>query len=449
MGLIYKSVKLFQCSGHFKCPSHYCIPYDYICDGKWDCPNGEDEVQCKSFSCPKLFKCKNETKCLSLTKVCNKISDCIKGEDEKSCGLTFQNVDECPTKCTCITFSAVCSSFSNGWLSVNWTYLFHFKCFSCALIFSNTAKIVFEKLLIFNLKNGSILQTCNSCLRNVNFPILEVLDVSENVLTFMANIVLLPFKSIRQLHIQKNAIYGIQDNSFYAMANLKYIDLSLNKISLFTSKTFNGLKSIIILNLSYNNIISIDQKTFNNMQNYVVVSDMGRICCLSGIWANCKVQIDTLSNCDDLIPNVIFGALTWVIAILIIVMNLISLYVHLQKSSPKAFIVIVLSIVDLFYGMYLIMIKSVDTYYKDLHIEFSYIWKNSFMCRLLAFISLYSWLCSPILLLVIMTARFSIIRWPMTSYFMKIVAVKQFVAIFVIIVFISYLLTFLLLYCPQ
>ena len=36
--------KLFQCNAMFKCPSSYCLPWKYVCDGKWDCPEGNDET---------------------------------------------------------------------------------------------------------------------------------------------------------------------------------------------------------------------------------------------------------------------------------------------------------------------------------------------------------------------------------------------------------------------
>ena len=35
--------KTFECNKKFKFPGYYCIPFAYICDGKWDCPNGVDE----------------------------------------------------------------------------------------------------------------------------------------------------------------------------------------------------------------------------------------------------------------------------------------------------------------------------------------------------------------------------------------------------------------------
>ena len=28
----------------FKCLNNYCISWSYVCDGKWDCQRGEDEL---------------------------------------------------------------------------------------------------------------------------------------------------------------------------------------------------------------------------------------------------------------------------------------------------------------------------------------------------------------------------------------------------------------------
>ena len=35
----------FECNMMFKCSNAYCIPWSYVCNGKWDCPEGYDEVQ--------------------------------------------------------------------------------------------------------------------------------------------------------------------------------------------------------------------------------------------------------------------------------------------------------------------------------------------------------------------------------------------------------------------
>ena len=35
----------FQCNQRYKCSGYYCIPHAYICYGKWDCLQGEDESE--------------------------------------------------------------------------------------------------------------------------------------------------------------------------------------------------------------------------------------------------------------------------------------------------------------------------------------------------------------------------------------------------------------------
>ena len=53
--------RLIQCNMKFKCPRYYCIPWSYVCDGKWDCPGGNDELKelkCGTDgNCSSMFKC--------------------------------------------------------------------------------------------------------------------------------------------------------------------------------------------------------------------------------------------------------------------------------------------------------------------------------------------------------------------------------------------------------
>ena len=50
---------LVDCSHHmcsdiyFKCPGFYCLPWRFVCNNKWDCPGGVDEVACEQTSFPR------------------------------------------------------------------------------------------------------------------------------------------------------------------------------------------------------------------------------------------------------------------------------------------------------------------------------------------------------------------------------------------------------------
>ena len=83
---------LIQCNMKFKCPGFYCIPWSYVCDGKWDCPGGYDEVRdlrCGiSRNCKNMFKCSNSQKCIHVGDICNGLQDCHRGDDEYMCSLT-------------------------------------------------------------------------------------------------------------------------------------------------------------------------------------------------------------------------------------------------------------------------------------------------------------------------------------------------------------------------
>ena len=78
--------RLIQCNMKFKCPDFYCIPWSYVCDGKWDCPGGYDEVkELKSGinrDCINMFKCMNSQKCIHVGDFCNGLKDCSAEDGE-------------------------------------------------------------------------------------------------------------------------------------------------------------------------------------------------------------------------------------------------------------------------------------------------------------------------------------------------------------------------------
>ena len=101
--------KLIQCNMKFKCSEFYCKPWSYVCDGKWDCPGGYDEVKelkCGvNRNCNNMFKCTNSQQCIHVGDVCNGLKDCNAGDDEYMCSL---NGFLCPSSCVCIALGIRC-----------------------------------------------------------------------------------------------------------------------------------------------------------------------------------------------------------------------------------------------------------------------------------------------------------------------------------------------------
>ncbi len=102
-----RNCRNFQCNMMFKCYENYCVPWEYVCDAKWDCPAGKDEVK----SCPIAeecrggFKCRNiRSVCIHLGQLCDGTQNCPHGDDKHLCDL---HDVQCPGGCQCCIYSLV------------------------------------------------------------------------------------------------------------------------------------------------------------------------------------------------------------------------------------------------------------------------------------------------------------------------------------------------------
>ena len=103
-----ESCEQFECNKNYKCPDYYCVPWNYVCDGKWDCSYGYDEIShnCSSGrQCSNMFKCKDSQLCVHLLDTCNGAADCPLEDDEVLCELQYIM---CPDKCIFLNFALTC-----------------------------------------------------------------------------------------------------------------------------------------------------------------------------------------------------------------------------------------------------------------------------------------------------------------------------------------------------
>ena len=111
-GANLQNCKLFQCNSMFKCQESYCTLWTYVCDGKWDCPHGDDEhgnpVCGNMINCINMYRCKYNSKiCIQLGNICDSEINCPNGDDEMLCQLVNQ---VCPSACQCLGLAVKCES---------------------------------------------------------------------------------------------------------------------------------------------------------------------------------------------------------------------------------------------------------------------------------------------------------------------------------------------------
>ncbi|XP_059618932.1 putative vitellogenin receptor isoform X2 [Phlebotomus argentipes] len=107
-------------SDQYLCDNGECIKKQAMCNGKVDCADGSDEIDCDRKQClmPNWFRCKDD-QCISSSFRCDAHEDCRHGEDEDFC-KDFQ-AHHTPANCTafewrcsdmmCIPKELVCNGY--------------------------------------------------------------------------------------------------------------------------------------------------------------------------------------------------------------------------------------------------------------------------------------------------------------------------------------------------
>lgn len=166
--------------------------FRYVCNGKWDCIGGADEIGCSKYMCPGQYKCANESLCILLHQLCDKTRHCPFGDDEWFCELT------CPKNCTCIGLYVNCKN-------------------------ANLTQLPLESLPKETRKLDLTGNLLGPDLRNANFH---------------------SFGSMGELILQRNKIEIIKSEKFIHLSNLYKLDLRFNNLKVLESLAFAGQKSI-------------------------------------------------------------------------------------------------------------------------------------------------------------------------------------------------------------
>ncbi|GFQ99730.1 g-protein coupled receptor GRL101 [Trichonephila clavata] len=414
---------------YVKCPESYCIPTIYVCDGKWDCIGGGDEEECDAYSCPGQYKCYNKSSCLPLNKLCDGIRNCPHGMMNSfvqymfTPNTCFMFLDlSCPEHCMCVGLFVSCMRQNASLLPDNIPQEVRKLDFSFnRLDLSKTDFSSFWTLgeLILQYNYLTILPPRRfNHLKN-----LYKLDLSHNRLTIISAFAFAGLKNVRLLLLENNpTITEIESEAFYGLSNLPSLNLTGISLNTLRKSTFNGMSHLKALNLQNNNIAKIESGAFAGLHSVTVLdmkgndivdftsylftglksleylySDSYTFCCMALPQVpldNCLPPPDEISSCEDLMSSPVQRSFLWVLGIIALVGNLFVIIWRLKTKDSTATIsstlILSLGFADFLMGVYLIIIASVDVYYRSIYIENSDKWKRSTLCKVCGFLSTVS-----------------------------------------------------------
>lgn len=402
----------FECNAQFKCARAYCVPWSYVCDSKWDCPEGEDETPgsgCgKPNDCEDMFKCTNTNKCVHLGDICNGIEDCWPGEDEFYCELDGL---QCPVNCVCHTWTTVCQNKKDVF-SVTYPSKV-IVATNCALLLSGPWNM--EGVLLIHILNHLV--SGPYCM---SFPY-----------------------SLIHLHLENTRFQKVTVGCFQNLTQLVSLSLPSNNITVIDMSAFKDLGKLLIMNISHNPLKTISHHCclstarpkifslrgiFSHHDTLLSLSELKfqflevsrfLYCCLAVPNATCNLQVSWFYSCKTLLPNTSIQRLFYVMSTLLFITNMFCFLLHIalrrKNTKDMTISVIFVNLNDLLVCGYLTILWISDTYHSENFSLMQEAWKKSFACHTALLVSIWFSFQTPFVLCLLSYLRFCVVAYPLKN----------------------------------
>ena len=423
---------------HFQCPDNgYCLPVFVLCNGVYDCPGHEDEVDCDSYKCPGFYRCRGSTVCVHASELCDGSYQCPQRDDEWLCNVT------CPQNCTCYGLAFVCRGFFPVHKHPELRYL---KANGSGLNYADVG----ENVLLTYLD----LSKCNiSDLVQLNLPNLLSLDLSHNHLTSVTDHHLSGLVNLRHLTLANNPLTSVFKQRVVSSAsfpNLRTLDLSGVSLPEMDVSALSVFPSLNTLNLSHCGVDRVLGDGFQALQQLRVLdlrgcpltlfprgvfdglddlqsafADNYKLCCPATLPlrfnpANCKAPSDEISSCQSLLRSNIYRVVLSAFAVLAVTGNAICCFggvVMAEAQNKMGFVVFVanLCISNFVMGIYMTVVSVADRHYLGTYLWNDVTWRNSAACKTAGFLFLMSSVVSAFIVCLITLDRFLVLHFPVSQ----------------------------------
>ena len=267
------------------------------------------------------------------------------------------------------------------------------------------------------------------------------LALSHNKLTSLHPDLFKNLTNIIELELQNNHLQYLQEDIFYGLQHLQLLNLSSNNLQHIPSKLFASLTSILfrVLDLQENPLLWIEANAFSGIKGGSIVASSYAPCCFVTS-ARCRSPPQSqYLTCKRLLPYDFLRVAIWFVCSFAILGNLFVFFARFrhkqQPNKVQFFLITNLSVSDFFMGVYLIILLSVDLYYKDYFPTHSAWWRRSVLCRIAGAISVLSSEASAFFITLITIDRFLGVKYTFSKFRLGAKSIRVVVALLWFIAF--------------
>ena len=278
--------------------------------------------------------------------------------------------------------------------------------------------------LIFISRNNSIKipVVCKTQYVSMN---LRILDLSINRISKLHKNQFFCLPYLIMLMYKRNKLSSIENMAFKILSKLVLLDLSTNRISHLSRCVFCGLISLKFLNLKDNSVLYIGKSVFiDNLEMKIIFTHAIHLCCFSRhVISICTAKPIWPTTCGALLSNIMLKLASFLIAILVICLNFLSIAwrlivwqkAHYRNEYEK--FVLLISGCDLTIGFYVFTIVLKDTFEENNYFQTDNLWRRSMLCQLVGFMYMYPVLLVPLFIVSVSISRYRVVKDPFEKPF--------------------------------